>query len=183
MRRLLIALVGTALAVMLASPAKAITNGEPDRGRHPYVGLAVFDGPNGPTHRCSASLLSPTVVLTAGHCTDGAVAARVWFAEDVQNNNEYPFGGATSHEGVPYTYPTSASAAATGCPASPSATSASSCCASRCRPVSSAAMRSCHPAVWSTTCRGRQRSPWSATGCRSGSSVADRRCGRGSGCG
>jgi hypothetical protein len=35
MRRLLIALVGTALAVAMASPAKAITNGEPDRGRHP----------------------------------------------------------------------------------------------------------------------------------------------------
>lgn len=84
---------------------QAITNGEPDRGRHPYVGLAVFDDADGPSRRCSASLLSPTVVLTAGHCTDGAVAARVWFAEDVQNNSEYPFGGATSYEGTPYTYP------------------------------------------------------------------------------
>ena len=105
LRRLLIALVAAALAVVVASPAKAITNGEPDRGRHPYVGLAVFDDADGPSHRCSASLLSPTVVLTAGHCTDGAVAARVWFAEDVQNNSEYPFGGATSYEGTPYTYP------------------------------------------------------------------------------
>jgi Trypsin len=65
----------------------------------------VFDDADGPSHRCSASLLSPTVVLTAGHCTDGAVAARVWFAEDVQNNSEYPFSGATSHDGIPYTYP------------------------------------------------------------------------------
>ncbi len=106
MRRLLVALVAAALAVMMASPAKAITNGEPDNGRHPYVGLAVFeDAPGHPAWRCSASLLSRTVVLTAGHCTDGAVAARVWFAEDVQTNTEYPFGGATSYEGVPYTYP------------------------------------------------------------------------------
>jgi Trypsin len=105
LRRLLIALVGAALAVVLASPAGAITNGEPDNGRHPYVGLAVFDVDGAPSHRCSASLLSPTVVLTAGHCTDGADAARVWFAEDVQNNREYPFGGATSYEGIPYTYP------------------------------------------------------------------------------
>ena len=76
-----------------------------DRGRHPYVGLAVFDDADGPSYRCSASLLSPTVVLTAGHCTDGAVTARVWFAEDVQNNSEYPFSGATSYDGTPYTYP------------------------------------------------------------------------------
>ena len=59
--------------MIVASPAKAITNGEPDNGRHPYVGLAVFDTASGPSHRCSASLLSATVVLTAGHCTDGTV--------------------------------------------------------------------------------------------------------------
>ena len=96
MRRLLIVLAAAALAVLVASPAKAITNGEPDRGRHPYVGLAVFEAPAGqPSHRCSASLLSPTVVLTAGHCTDGTAVARVWFDENLQNNSEYPFGGAT----------------------------------------------------------------------------------------
>jgi hypothetical protein len=105
-RRFLVALIAAALAIIAASPAKAITNGEPDRGRHPYVGLAVFESaPGQPAWRCSGSLLSPTVFLTAGHCTDGAVAARVWFAEDVQSNTEYPFGGATSYEGRPYTNP------------------------------------------------------------------------------
>ena len=41
--------------------------------------------------------MSPTVFLTAGHCTDGAVAARVWLDESVQDNEEYPFGGVTSY--------------------------------------------------------------------------------------
>jgi len=41
-------------------------------------------------------------VLTAGHCTEGADGARVWFDEIVEGNTEYPFGGNTSYEGDPY---------------------------------------------------------------------------------
>jgi hypothetical protein len=93
------------LLAITVVPALAITNGTPDGNNHPYVGLAVFDDADGPAWRCSASLLTPTLVLTAGHCTDGAVAARVWFDEIVQGNPEYPFSGATSYDGMPETYP------------------------------------------------------------------------------
>lgn len=105
------------LILALVTPALAITNGEPDAGRHPYVGLLVFDiydpvtETNVPAWRCSGSLIAPNVVLTAGHCTDGAVAARVWFQEDVTYNAVpyplYPYGGPGSGaiEGTPYTNP------------------------------------------------------------------------------
>ncbi len=110
----LIALVAVAMVATFVAPAAGITNGTPDGNDHPYVGLAIFDvdTPDGPmpAWRCSASLLSPTMVLTAGHCTDGAVAARVYFDEEVSAvwddpPGEYPFGGASSYEGVPYTNP------------------------------------------------------------------------------
>jgi hypothetical protein len=110
MKRLFLLGASLALLGVLAGTAGAITNGQPDGNRHPYVGLAVFDvldanGKPTPSHRCSASLLSPTLVLTAGHCTVGTVAARIWFDEIVQGNAEYPFSGATSYDGVPHTHP------------------------------------------------------------------------------
>jgi hypothetical protein len=100
------------LMLALAGTALAITNGEPDGDNHPYVGLLVFDyAPGAPGWRCSGALIAPNVVLTAGHCTDGAVAARVWFDEDVTYDNIpfplYPYGGPGSGaiEGTPYTNP------------------------------------------------------------------------------
>lgn len=91
--------------LLAALPGLAITNGQPDGINHPYVGLAVFDVGGTPSHRCSASLLSPTIVLTAGHCTDGTSAARVRFDESLEDNPEYPFSGATSYDGVSHTFP------------------------------------------------------------------------------
>jgi V8-like Glu-specific endopeptidase len=93
------------VSLALGGNVLAITNGTPDGNNHPYVGLAVFDDESGPAWRCTCTLISPTVVLTAGHCTDGAVAARVWFDESVQGNPDYPNGGPSAIEGTPYTYP------------------------------------------------------------------------------
>lgn len=113
MKKLTIAfLIVVVMVFGIAAVALAITNGQPDGDNHPYVGLLVFDAaPGVPGWRCSGALISPTVVLTAGHCTDGAVAARVWFDEDVTFDNYpfplYPFGGpgSGSVEGTPYTNP------------------------------------------------------------------------------
>jgi len=65
MRRLFTAFVLAALAAAVAAPAAAITGGQPDGTGHSYVGI-VF---NVDTF-CSGTLLSPTVFLTAGHCTE-----------------------------------------------------------------------------------------------------------------
>jgi hypothetical protein len=81
MRRVLsvaIAIAATLLSTGL--PASAITSGVPDAGEHPYVGELIFfdadfvdprfNDPGG-WFGCSATMLSPTVLVTAGHCTYG----------------------------------------------------------------------------------------------------------------
>ena len=83
----------------------AITWGEPDGEAHPYVGMLVTDTDGVPTWRCSGTLIAPTVFLTAGHCVYGTNGGRVWFDADLSDNEEYPYGGETSVEGIPYTHP------------------------------------------------------------------------------
>lgn len=53
--------------VMTAQPAVAITGGQRDEV-HTNVGVIRFTTESG-RFRCSGTLISPTVVLTAGHCT------------------------------------------------------------------------------------------------------------------
>jgi hypothetical protein len=86
----------------------AITYGELDGEGHPYVGLMVAQDEDGtPMWRCSGTLLSPTVFLTAGHCTEAPAAhVEIWFDSDVQSGrpaNGYPFTGDAS--GTPFTHP------------------------------------------------------------------------------
>jgi secreted trypsin-like serine protease len=107
-RKLLV--VGTLLAFLLVVTAvSAVTWGVPDGDGHPHVGLLVFDVNGFPAWRCSGTLLSPTVVLTAGHCTFGASSGRIWFDADVgagRPGNGYPFAGGTGIEFAEiYTHP------------------------------------------------------------------------------
>jgi V8-like Glu-specific endopeptidase len=97
-----------AVALLASHHAAAITDGELDGDGHPHVGILIFDVGGGPAWRCSGTLISPTVMLTAGHCTFGAEGGRVWFdafEADVLAKG-YPFGGAGAIEFVEvYTSP------------------------------------------------------------------------------
>jgi hypothetical protein len=89
MKRTLVALVTAVAAVAVAvAPVAAITkNFQPDPD-HTFVGLVAFYDSNWEfTHRCTGELLAPTVLLTAGHCTDNGTGgvnahARVWFEQN-----------------------------------------------------------------------------------------------------
>jgi hypothetical protein len=96
------------LVLVAAARIAAVTDGELDGNRHPYVGLMVAHAANGtPLWRCSGTLLSPTIFLTAGHCTEAPAAhVEIWFDADVESGipgNGYPFKGDAG--GTPYTHP------------------------------------------------------------------------------
>jgi hypothetical protein len=86
--RRILALFALVLAVLAigTAPAGAITGNFTDDNVHTYVALiAFYDKSDVFTHRCSGSLITPSVFLTAGHCTDattGATHARLWFQQD-----------------------------------------------------------------------------------------------------
>lgn len=99
--KLLPLFVVVVLTLALVGSVQAVQFGQPDGNAHPHVGLLVFDVDGTPSHRCSGTLLSPTVMVTAGHCTFGTSGGRVWFEPDVGAGipgNGYPFGGGTSIE-------------------------------------------------------------------------------------
>ncbi len=65
----LLALATCVVGLFAAAPAGAIIGGDRDT-LHSNVGLVRFTTADG-RFRCSGTLISQTVVLTAGHCTEG----------------------------------------------------------------------------------------------------------------
>jgi len=95
------------LALALSSTALAITDGELDGDNHPQVVLLLMEVDGQPAFRCSGTLLSPTVLLTAGHCAGAPgefSGMRVFTESDVEAGrgvtNNYPFAGPNSVEAV-----------------------------------------------------------------------------------
>ena len=109
MKRTTALLVALGVTFALAAPAVAITRGgQLDGNDHPYVGIMVADLPDGtPQYRCTGTLISPTVFVTAGHCSE-LPDVTVWFESDIDGapgRAGYPFSGPTSVEGTAYPHP------------------------------------------------------------------------------
>src|SRR6476620_900431 len=104
-----LAILATAvLAVALgAAPASAITHGDLDGDGHPYVGLMVAkDADGNPLWRCSGTLISSTVYLTAGHCTQApAASAEIWFGSDLTDAEAIDFPAHGDAHGTTYVHP------------------------------------------------------------------------------
>lgn len=71
MRKLLLAAAITVCSVFVGGADAITTNGFPDNGQHPEVGAIMVPAQSGVGYAevCSGTLVSPTVFLTASHCT------------------------------------------------------------------------------------------------------------------
>ena len=104
MWRALAILVTTLLFALMPTSAGGITNGQVDEDDdYPFVGLLAFHDEDGEyLHRCTGTLISPTVVLTAAHCTFGTAQAYAYFDVTVVDDfREVPSGV----HGTPHTSP------------------------------------------------------------------------------
>jgi hypothetical protein len=108
-----LALAALAAAALAAAPAGAITNGQPTGSLYPNVGALVVPedigelpwimGPAG--NFCSGTLVAPAVVLTAGHCTEGARGAGIGSGEVRVTFDPVITGSSTFYSGTYYTHP------------------------------------------------------------------------------
>jgi Trypsin len=105
MRKTLLLFTTMALALLLAAGmASAITFGQPDGNRHPYVGSPVLADEQGEFLCGSGTLIAPDVFLTAAHCTlfnleQGAEFRGVTF------DNVYDPGTSVVHPGTLHIHP------------------------------------------------------------------------------
>ena len=101
MRKKVLVVLFSLIAIMAlaVTSAGAVKYGELDGDNHPHVVLIIMDVDGAPAYRCSGTMIAPTYVLTAGHCTSNYpdspyTGMRIFTESDVQNgNNTYPFGG------------------------------------------------------------------------------------------
>ena len=101
LKKTLIALLAVvAVLAIVVSSVSAITDGE----GHPHVVLLLMEVGGEPMYRCSGTLLSPTVLLTAGHCASNYPdepysGMRVFTESDVEHgDNPVPETGRESFD-------------------------------------------------------------------------------------
>lgn len=109
MRRILATSVVTAAATLslAIAPVAAIVDGEVDGTLHPGVGMVTFLR-DGTPYRCSGTLVAPTVVVTAAHCTIGATGVFVTFdpvGQRAPNSPTNPGDPARFISGTAFTHP------------------------------------------------------------------------------
>ena len=99
-KRIVLLVVLGAWLLSFAGSAGAITGNWSKDFVHDNVGLIVFYTPNTPagedpfSHRCSGTLISSTLMVTAGHCTQGVDSGRVYFQQAAAPNYDpTAFGG------------------------------------------------------------------------------------------
>jgi V8-like Glu-specific endopeptidase len=106
----LLAVVAVAIAAYAGSAGAITGNYVPDTV-HDNVGLLVFYTDPDPetgdifSHRCSGTLIAPTVMVTAGHCTLGVDEGRVYFQQQAAPNYDpNAFGGLGGDPTTGYPY-------------------------------------------------------------------------------
>ena len=83
-----IAVAGMMPVVLIAGGAGAIVGGDEDHGGHPNVGIVMVVDQFGNFDACTGTLVTSTLVLTAGHClpTDTGYSFAVSFKSEVVRN-------------------------------------------------------------------------------------------------
>jgi hypothetical protein len=108
----IVGLLATLTMVLgFAAPASAITGNYTKDFTHDYVGLLVFYTDPDPetgdpfSHRCSGTLISPRLIVTAGHCVEAVSTGRVYFRQSAAPNYDpEAFGGLGGDETTGYPY-------------------------------------------------------------------------------
>src|SRR5215216_8015118 len=99
MKRYLAVTFMLVLLLAVVSNVSAVTNGQPDGNRHPYVGVAIQFIPDQPgfVNVCSGSALSTTRFLTAAHCFDPSMPVYVSYKNAPPFSLAHDFTEGTFH--------------------------------------------------------------------------------------